>query len=61
MQVHYATRWMNTRFPPYLEKGGETTFALNPLCLAAANPRQRRLISGGGGGFSGGNQQLLFL
>ena len=50
LKVHYATRWMNTRFPPYLVDGGETSFQMNPVCWEAANPRQRRLITGDAGG-----------
>ena len=37
-------RVTNTRFPPYLNSGAESVFQYNPVCVAAANPRQRRLI-----------------
>ena len=44
VQVHYGARVTNTRFPPYLNSGAESVFQYNPVCVAAANPRQRRLI-----------------
>lgn len=40
LQVHYGTRGMAQRFPPYLE------FRYNPDVVAACNPRQRRMIGG---------------
>lgn len=38
LQVHYANRWIAQRFAPYLH------FRFDPVLLARATPRQRRLM-----------------